>query len=156
MWVWKSVWNCFNLFSYLFVSLDTVSYKALCIYNSEGETSVMLKLLFFTLFSGKQVRTKLAQAFNHWLNVPEDKLQVRISHFKSHSESSDVYCCRRVQEGEIILCSSQTDNLFCNAARVFCQQSCSYLNVNVQLGFRAWNIHDLLQEIVNAAEDQVE
>ncbi|XP_061600670.1 geranylgeranyl pyrophosphate synthase [Cololabis saira] len=25
---------------------------------------------------GKQVRTKLAQAFNHWLNVPEDKLQV--------------------------------------------------------------------------------
>ncbi|XP_077468749.1 geranylgeranyl pyrophosphate synthase [Stigmatopora argus] len=27
---------------------------------------------------GKQVRTKLAQAFNHWLNVPEDKLQVII------------------------------------------------------------------------------
>ncbi|MEQ2216237.1 hypothetical protein XENOCAPTIV_012947 [Xenoophorus captivus] len=26
---------------------------------------------------GKQVRTKLSQAFNHWLNVPEDKLQVR-------------------------------------------------------------------------------
>uniref|UniRef100_A0A3P8UE75 Geranylgeranyl diphosphate synthase 1 n=1 Tax=Amphiprion percula TaxID=161767 RepID=A0A3P8UE75_AMPPE len=25
---------------------------------------------------GKQVRTKLAQAFNHWLNVPDDKLQV--------------------------------------------------------------------------------
>lgn len=24
---------------------------------------------------GKQVRTKLSQAFNHWLNVPEDKLQ---------------------------------------------------------------------------------
>lgn len=27
---------------------------------------------------GKQVRTKLAQAFNHWLRVPEDKLQVII------------------------------------------------------------------------------
>ncbi|KAE8280432.1 Geranylgeranyl pyrophosphate synthase [Larimichthys crocea] len=27
---------------------------------------------------GKQVRTKLSQAFNHWLNVPEDKLQVVI------------------------------------------------------------------------------
>lgn len=27
---------------------------------------------------GKQVRTKLAQAFNHWLQVPEDKLQVII------------------------------------------------------------------------------
>uniref|UniRef100_A0A8D0CRL8 Geranylgeranyl pyrophosphate synthase n=1 Tax=Sander lucioperca TaxID=283035 RepID=A0A8D0CRL8_SANLU len=27
---------------------------------------------------GKQVRTKLSQAFNHWLNVPEDKLQVII------------------------------------------------------------------------------
>ncbi|XP_023267595.1 geranylgeranyl pyrophosphate synthase isoform X2 [Seriola lalandi dorsalis] len=27
---------------------------------------------------GKQVRKKLAQAFNHWLNVPEDKLQVII------------------------------------------------------------------------------
>ncbi|XP_073194236.1 geranylgeranyl pyrophosphate synthase isoform X2 [Lepidochelys kempii] len=28
--------------------------------------------------SGKQVRTKLSQAFNHWLNVPEDKIQVII------------------------------------------------------------------------------
>ncbi|XP_056147858.1 geranylgeranyl pyrophosphate synthase [Lampris incognitus] len=27
---------------------------------------------------GKQFRTKLSQAFNHWLNVPEDKLQVII------------------------------------------------------------------------------
>ncbi|KAK6488810.1 geranylgeranyl pyrophosphate synthase [Huso huso] len=27
---------------------------------------------------GKQVRTKLSQAFNHWLNVPEDKIQVII------------------------------------------------------------------------------
>ncbi|KAG9274825.1 geranylgeranyl pyrophosphate synthase [Astyanax mexicanus] len=27
---------------------------------------------------GKQVRTKLSQAFNHWLNVPEDKLQIII------------------------------------------------------------------------------
>ncbi|XP_067876740.1 geranylgeranyl pyrophosphate synthase isoform X2 [Heterodontus francisci] len=27
---------------------------------------------------GKQVRTKLSQAFNHWLNVPEEKLQVII------------------------------------------------------------------------------
>ncbi|XP_061083326.1 geranylgeranyl pyrophosphate synthase [Conger conger] len=27
---------------------------------------------------GKQIRTKLSQAFNHWLNVPEDKLQVVI------------------------------------------------------------------------------
>lgn len=32
---------------------------------------------FCLLSSGKQVRTKLSQAFNHWLNVPEDKLQVR-------------------------------------------------------------------------------
>ena len=30
----------------------------------------------FTPFAGKQVRTKLSQAFNHWLNVPDDKLQV--------------------------------------------------------------------------------
>ncbi|KAK4823818.1 hypothetical protein QYF61_006664 [Mycteria americana] len=28
--------------------------------------------------SSKQVRTKLSQAFNHWLNVPEDKIQVII------------------------------------------------------------------------------
>ncbi|XP_061692958.1 geranylgeranyl pyrophosphate synthase isoform X4 [Syngnathoides biaculeatus] len=34
--------------------------------------------LFIIISSGKQVRTKLAQAFNHWLNVPEDKLQVII------------------------------------------------------------------------------
>ncbi|XP_069462958.1 geranylgeranyl pyrophosphate synthase [Ambystoma mexicanum] len=27
---------------------------------------------------GKQVRTKLSQAFNHWLNVPEDKSQIII------------------------------------------------------------------------------
>ncbi|KAK9411795.1 geranylgeranyl pyrophosphate synthase [Crotalus adamanteus] len=27
---------------------------------------------------GKQVRSKLSQAFNHWLNVPEDKLQIII------------------------------------------------------------------------------
>lgn len=27
---------------------------------------------------GKQVRTKLSQAFNHWLKVPEDKLQIII------------------------------------------------------------------------------
>ncbi|XP_069071900.1 geranylgeranyl pyrophosphate synthase isoform X2 [Pleurodeles waltl] len=27
---------------------------------------------------GKQVRTKLSQAFNHWLNVPEDKTQIII------------------------------------------------------------------------------
>lgn len=33
--------------------------------------------LLFLLSPGKQVRTKLSQAFNHWLNVPEDKLQVR-------------------------------------------------------------------------------
>ncbi|GLD56155.1 geranylgeranyl pyrophosphate synthase isoform X1 [Lates japonicus] len=32
---------------------------------------------------GKQVRTKLAQAFNHWLNVPEDKLQVRNRPFRA-------------------------------------------------------------------------
>lgn len=31
---------------------------------------------------GKQVRTKLSQAFNHWLNVPEDKIQVLANYFK--------------------------------------------------------------------------
>lgn len=30
----------------------------------------------YVLIAGKQVRTKLSQAFNHWLKVPEDKLQV--------------------------------------------------------------------------------
>uniref|UniRef100_A0A665WJE9 Geranylgeranyl pyrophosphate synthase n=1 Tax=Echeneis naucrates TaxID=173247 RepID=A0A665WJE9_ECHNA len=30
------------------------------------------------IHKSKQVRTKLAQSFNHWLNVPEDKLQVII------------------------------------------------------------------------------
>lgn len=30
---------------------------------------------------GKQVRTKLSQAFNHWLNVPEDKIQVLANYF---------------------------------------------------------------------------
>lgn len=83
--------------------------------------------LFFTLFSGKQVRTKLAQAFNHWLNVPEDKLQVRNQPFKASkcSESPDVYCRRRFQEGEMTPCSFRIGNLFCNANRVFSQLSCS-------------------------------
>lgn len=42
-----------------------------------------MELLFSALFSGKQVRTKLSQAFNHWLNVPEDKLQVRNRPFQA-------------------------------------------------------------------------
>eukprot|EP00064_Thunnus_orientalis_P009606 superscaffoldBa00001228_g9630 len=55
---------------------------------------------YLSQLPGKQVRTKLAQAFNHWLNVPEDKLQVRNQPFKASkcSESPDVYCRRRFQE----------------------------------------------------------
>ncbi|XP_038593194.1 geranylgeranyl pyrophosphate synthase isoform X2 [Micropterus salmoides] len=36
-------------------------------------------ILDFSFTKGKQVRTKLSQAFNHWLNVPDDKLQVIIT-----------------------------------------------------------------------------
>lgn len=50
--------------------------------------SKMIELLLSTLSSGKQVRTKLAQAFNHWLNVPEDKLQVRNLPFQAFNTQS--------------------------------------------------------------------
>lgn len=126
-------------------------------YYSTSLTVQMIELLFFTVFSGKQVRTKLAQAFNHWLNVPEDKLQVRNQPFEAFKrpESPDVYCCRWVQEGEMTLCSFRIGNLFCNANRVFSQLSCSLLNVNLKFEFRAQSIHDLLQQVVNAVEDEV-
>ncbi|XP_008138664.3 geranylgeranyl pyrophosphate synthase [Eptesicus fuscus] len=33
---------------------------------------------YLLLLPGKQVRTKLSQAFNHWLKIPDDKLQIII------------------------------------------------------------------------------
>ncbi|XP_031157317.1 geranylgeranyl pyrophosphate synthase-like [Sander lucioperca] len=40
---------------------------------------ILLKPYKYLLeLQGKNIRTKLSQAFNHWLNVPEDKLQVII------------------------------------------------------------------------------
>lgn len=73
-----------------------------------------------------------------------------------HSELSDVYCCRQVHKGEMMPCSFRMSNLFGNASRAFCQLSCSKLNLNVKLGCRAQSIHDLLEEVVSGAEDQVE
>lgn len=35
-------------------------------------------VISYVLIAGKQVRSKLSQAFNHWLKVPEDKLQIII------------------------------------------------------------------------------
>ncbi|XP_040033907.1 geranylgeranyl pyrophosphate synthase [Gasterosteus aculeatus] len=48
--------------------------------NSEAASErILLEPYKYLLqLPGKQVRTKLSQAFNHWLNVPEDKLQVII------------------------------------------------------------------------------
>lgn len=46
-----------------------------------GETPERILLEPYTYLlqlPGKQVRTKLSQAFNHWLNVPEDKTQIII------------------------------------------------------------------------------
>lgn len=30
---------------------------------------------YITQIPGKNIRTKLARAFNYWLNIPEDKLE---------------------------------------------------------------------------------
>lgn len=49
---------------------------------------VIVSFLHSFPFSGKQVRTKLSQAFNHWLNVPEDKLQVT-----AHLQISAIFYC---------------------------------------------------------------
>lgn len=48
--------------------------------NSEAASErILLEPYKYLLqLPGKQVRTKLAQAFNHWLKVPDDKLQVII------------------------------------------------------------------------------
>ncbi|KAK2496585.1 hypothetical protein MC885_019219 [Smutsia gigantea] len=43
-----------------------------------SSVAVLLKAEKGGEFCGKQVRTKLSQAFNHWLKVPEDKLQIII------------------------------------------------------------------------------
>lgn len=49
--------------------------------NSEAASErILLEPYKYLLqLPGKQVRTKLSQAFNHWLNVPDDKLQVIIT-----------------------------------------------------------------------------
>ncbi|XP_032877665.1 geranylgeranyl pyrophosphate synthase isoform X1 [Amblyraja radiata] len=48
--------------------------------NKKGTSEqILLEPYHYVLqLPGKQVRTKLSQAFNHWLNVPEEKLQVII------------------------------------------------------------------------------
>ncbi|XP_037637261.1 geranylgeranyl pyrophosphate synthase [Sebastes umbrosus] len=45
---------------------------------SASERILLEPYKYLLQLPGKQVRTKLSQAFNHWLNVPEDKLQVVI------------------------------------------------------------------------------
>ncbi|XP_020777089.1 geranylgeranyl pyrophosphate synthase isoform X1 [Boleophthalmus pectinirostris] len=46
--------------------------------ESTSERILLEPYKYLLQLPGKQVRTKLAQAFNHWLQVPEDKLQVII------------------------------------------------------------------------------
>lgn len=46
--------------------------------ESASERILLEPYKYLLQLPGKQVRTKLAQAFNHWLKVPEDKLQVII------------------------------------------------------------------------------
>uniref|UniRef100_V9L3L9 Geranylgeranyl pyrophosphate synthase n=1 Tax=Callorhinchus milii TaxID=7868 RepID=V9L3L9_CALMI len=46
--------------------------------KSASEGPLMEPYHYLLQLPGKQVRRKLSQAFNHWLNVPEDKLQVII------------------------------------------------------------------------------
>ncbi|XP_072293242.1 geranylgeranyl pyrophosphate synthase [Eucyclogobius newberryi] len=47
--------------------------------SEEASERILLEPYKYLLqLPGKQVRTKLSQAFNHWLQVPEDKLQVII------------------------------------------------------------------------------
>ncbi|CAL8300141.1 unnamed protein product [Merluccius merluccius] len=46
--------------------------------KSTSERILLEPYTYLLQLPGKQVRTKLSQAFNHWLNVPEDKLQVII------------------------------------------------------------------------------
>ncbi|KAK7901956.1 hypothetical protein WMY93_018725 [Mugilogobius chulae] len=47
--------------------------------SEEASERILLEPYKYLLqLPGKQVRTKLAQAFNHWLQVPDDKLQVII------------------------------------------------------------------------------
>ncbi|XP_056464720.1 geranylgeranyl pyrophosphate synthase isoform X1 [Gadus chalcogrammus] len=46
--------------------------------KSSPERILLEPYKYLLQLPGKQVRTKLSQAFNHWLNVPDDKLQVII------------------------------------------------------------------------------
>ncbi|KAG7334303.1 hypothetical protein KOW79_002710 [Hemibagrus wyckioides] len=56
---------------YLFVEVRNMEEKA-------TERILLEPYNYLLQLPGKQVRTKLSQAFNHWLNVPEDKLQIII------------------------------------------------------------------------------
>uniref|UniRef100_A0A4W3I7S2 Tubulin-specific chaperone E n=1 Tax=Callorhinchus milii TaxID=7868 RepID=A0A4W3I7S2_CALMI len=47
--------------------------------KSASEGPLMEPYHYLLQLPGKQVRRKLSQAFNHWLNVPEDKLQISMT-----------------------------------------------------------------------------
>lgn len=52
---------------------------------------------------GKQVRTKLSQAFNHWLKVPEDKLQIIIEVTEMlHNASYSLMILKTVQSSDVV------------------------------------------------------
>lgn len=78
--------------------------------------------VLFLLSSGKQVRTKLSQAFNHWLNVPEDKLQVR--------DLCHTLLCPIETE-----MSLQISRLFSDVTWVLCQMSHLKLCIPVKLDY---------------------
>ncbi|KAK1171327.1 geranylgeranyl pyrophosphate synthase [Acipenser oxyrinchus oxyrinchus] len=46
--------------------------------RAASERTLLEPYKYLLQLPGKQVRTKLSQAFNHWLKVPEDKLQIII------------------------------------------------------------------------------
>ncbi|RXW23685.1 hypothetical protein EST38_g2152 [Candolleomyces aberdarensis] len=46
------------------------------VWTPENETAILEPFTFITANPGKEIRGKLIEAFNDWLHVPEDKLQV--------------------------------------------------------------------------------
>uniref|UniRef100_A0A8C5WIE6 Geranylgeranyl pyrophosphate synthase n=1 Tax=Leptobrachium leishanense TaxID=445787 RepID=A0A8C5WIE6_9ANUR len=71
---------CLNVLFVFFLfcrfSLELGLKKMHC--REPAERIILEPYKYLLQLPGKQVRTKLSQAFNHWLNVPEEKIQVII------------------------------------------------------------------------------
>ena len=60
--------------------------------NAADEAVLIEPYLYITQVPGKDIRSKLIQAFNVWLKVPEDKLAIINEIMHMHSLQTCVLC----------------------------------------------------------------